>query len=661
MSDLQLEPLGQESALVAPAGSRARLLRRVLRDPIGVASLVWLAVVLLAAIFASLLAPYSPTENDLTRVSTGPTWSHLLGTDALGRDLLSRLLYGAWPSFSGVFVAIAVFVAIGVPLGVAAGYLGRWVDALAGRFTEVFLSLPGFILLLVVLTVFGNNQNAAMIALGFLGAPSLVRITRAVTVSVREEQFIAAARVFGLSDLMIIARHVLPRIRSTLIVQTALFSGVALFVQSGLAFLGFGPQPPDPSWGGMVGEASERLTSEPWQILPPGLVIALTVIALGLFGNVVRDVVSDTWSHSQAMLLRRTRRRSPPESGAAAGDAFLEVHDLTVVTGEGEERRRLTRSVTFEIGRGETVGVVGESGCGKTLTSLGLIGVLPPGVELDSGSVYLEGEDVTAMSSDELDRVRGKRIGYVSQEPTLALDPAYTVGNQLSEAVRRHHGLDRRQARARVLELLQMVRLPEPEVVARRYPHQLSGGMAQRVCIALALAGGPELLVADEPTTALDVTTQAEILALLRELKGETGMATLLVTHDWGVVAELCDRAVVMYAGEIVETGPVGELFARPKHPYTAALLRSNPHLAVERNGGAQRGRPVKPLPTIAGEVPRPEALGKGCAFASRCAYATPACREAPIALVSLAPGHEVRCTHSEKVEADVLEGASAG
>ena len=653
MSDLLVNEVAAEATPTAPATGRTAVFRRIIRNPFGLVSLIWLVAVVVVALAADQIAPYSATEVDFTQLSSGPTSAHLLGTDTLGRDVLSRLMFGARPTLEGLAVAIAVFTLVGLSLGLTAGYRGGWFDTVVGRVTEVLLSLPGFILLLVVLAVFGNKQAVAMVALGLLCAPALIRVARSVTLSVREELFISAAKVFGLTDLTIVVRHVLPRIRSAVIVQVALFGGIALLYQSGLAFLGFGPQPPDPSWGGMLSDASIAITTQPWQIAPAGAAIGISIMALGLLGNAVRDAVAETWSHSHATLLRRTHM--PRSAGVVAevvpSAPLVQVRGLSISSVLGGERRAVVRSVDLDIDRGETVGVVGESGCGKTLTSLGLVGALPPGTELAGGSVYLDGRDLAAMSSDERDRVRGRRIGYVSQEPARALDPMFTVGSQLREAVRRHHGGTRREAHARALELLEMVRLPQPETIARKYPHQLSGGMAQRAVIALALAGGPDLLVADEPTTALDVTTQAEILKLLRTLQQETGMAILLVTHDWGVVAEMCDRAVVMYAGEVVETGAVTELLERPKHPYTAALLGSNPYLLLESGGDEPASsEAIRLLPTIPGEVPAPGSWGSGCAFASRCSYATAECRADAIPLLPIGPGHEARCIHSSKV-----------
>ncbi|WP_415853283.1 dipeptide/oligopeptide/nickel ABC transporter permease/ATP-binding protein [Sinomonas sp. G460-2] len=652
MTEVLVETTATSAATKLAPPRRPKLVGRVLKNPLGLMASLWILLVVAVAVAGQRIAPYSPTDIDLNAIASGFTGEHLLGTDSLGRDVLSRLIVGTTPSAEGVVVAVLVFAAIGIPVGVLAGYYGGWLDAAVGRVNDIVMSLPGLILLLVVLAVFSHNQDAAMIALGILGAPGLIRVTRAVTMSVREELYIAAARVFGLTGFRILVRHVLPRIQSTAIVQLALFAAAALAVQSGLAFLGFGPQPPAPSWGGMIGDASAEIMSQPWQIVPPGLAIGLTMVAFGLLGNSIRDAVASSWSHIQSDLLRRHKpTRNTIGKPIGARGALLSVRGLCVTVVRDGVKQTVVRSVDLDIMPGETVGVVGESGCGKTLTSLGILGALPPGAQVSAGSVMLRGENLGEMTAVQRDAVRGRRIAYVSQEPALALDPMFSVGSQLREAVRRHHGLSRKEADARVLELLEMVRLPEPALISRKYPHQLSGGMAQRVGIALALSGQPELLIADEPTTALDVTTQAEILSLLAELNDETGMATLIVTHDWGVVASLCDRAVVMYAGEVAEVAPVTDVFSDPKHPYTAALLRSNPHVVLELGSDrAGEGGDIPRLPTIPGEVPAPGALGVGCAFADRCAISGAECRTGLILLESRGPNHSSRCLRPNQV-----------
>jgi peptide/nickel transport system ATP-binding protein len=294
--------------------------------------------------------------------------------------------------------------------------------------------------------------------------------------------------------------------------------------------------------------------------------------------------------------------------------------------------------VSFAVGRGETLCLVGESGCGKSVTALALMGLLPsPPAEIVSGRAVFEGDDLLGLSRAEMSEIRGDRIAMVFQEPMTALNPAFRIGDQIAEAVRRHKGVGKAAARARALEMLEKVRIPAAEKRLDEYPHQLSGGMRQRVMIAMALANDPSLLIADEPTTALDVTIQAQILALIRSLQDETGAALILITHDLGVVAEVADEVAVMYAGRIAEAGPVESVFADPQHPYTIGLMSSIP--SIHRRTGR--------LVTVPGMVPPIEAMPAGCRFATRCPFVEDACWPSPPALRELAPGHEAACINA--------------
>jgi oligopeptide/dipeptide ABC transporter ATP-binding protein len=297
----------------------------------------------------------------------------------------------------------------------------------------------------------------------------------------------------------------------------------------------------------------------------------------------------------------------------------------------GGETAAVVDGVSFDVAPGEIVALVGESGCGKSLTGLALLDLVPPPARLASGDVVFEGHDVRAMLPREKERLRGGGIGLVFQEPGTALDPVRTIGSELAGVLRRHRGLSRAAAREESVRWLERVALPDPERQLDAYPHAMSGGMRQRAMLALALAGGPRLLVADEPTTALDVTIQAQILDLLLRLRRELSLAVLLVTHDLGVVAEAADRALVMYAGEIVESAPVAELFDRPAHPYTRGLLASRPAV-----GAAARG---SRLPALAGTVPEPGQRPVGCAFEPRCPEAFGRCRAARPSLLPVAGG----------------------
>jgi peptide/nickel transport system permease protein len=622
--------------------------RRLLRRPVAVISLAYLIVLVGVAIVAPIALPGVAGQHagNLLAARQEPSAHHLLGTDTLGRDVLDRLLVGTRVTILGVAEALAVVVVLGVPLGLLAGFVGGWIDTGVTWLADIAFSIPAILIMIVVVSVFPHSLTGAMIAFGVLAAPGLMRVVRAGTLTTREELYIAAARVSGLSRPYIVSRHVLPRITGAIIVQASLLAAIALIVQTGLAFLGLVVAAPAPSWGGMVADGASVIALQSWLIWPPGIAIALTILAFGLLGDSVRDAATENWEapprrrRSSRARAARTTSGATAEAEALERNPLLAIRHLRVVLELPAGPTTVIDDVSLDIAAGETVGLVGETGCGKTMTAMSILGLLPAAGRVASGSILFLGRDLAALSEGELRKVRGKEIGVVSQEPMISLNPAFSVGWQVAEAARAHHGLSRTGARARAISLLGDVGLPEPERVARRYPHELSGGMAQRVAIARALAGEPRLLIADEPTTALDVTVQADILDLLRELQRERQLAILLVTHDWGVVADICDRAVVMYAGQVVERAELLEIFSEPLHPYTRALLESNPHGAVE----------AELLPTIAGAVPQPGAWPSGCHFHPRCRYASDACCEQPIELQRPSPERETRCVHYEQL-----------
>ncbi|MCK1328737.1 ABC transporter ATP-binding protein [Bradyrhizobium sp. CW9] len=325
-----------------------------------------------------------------------------------------------------------------------------------------------------------------------------------------------------------------------------------------------------------------------------------------------------------------------------ARDVLLDVRDLeTHFYGEDSVTRALS-GVSFQISSGETVGVVGESGCGKSVTALSVLRLLPKSIgKTVAGEIRFHGRDLLRCSEQEMRKVRGNRIAMIFQEPMTSLNPVYTVGRQIAEAVRIHTKASRPEAMAKAEEMLRLVRIADPDRRVRNYPHEMSGGMRQRAMIAMALACSPELLIADEPTTALDVTIQAQILRLIVDLKERLGTAVLFITHDLGVVAETCQRVIVMYAGRIVEQATVLELFARPTHPYTQGLMRSVP--------GSMRGRRQR-LPEIPGIVPSLREPIVGCSFAPRCPFAVDICREKAPAIRDVGSSHAVACWRSEEV-----------
>jgi len=593
---------------------------------------VFLVAVVAAVIAAPLLAPYDQLKMDLGQALALPSAAHPLGTDRLGRDVLSRLLWGGQVSLGGLAEALSVAFVIGVFCGLVAGYFGRGIDNAISRTSEVLMATPGIVVLLMVYGISNNSSHLGMIALGVLVSPSITRVTRTAARAVRQEVFIASAEVLGMARARIIVRHVLPNIWGPIIVNTAVLGAVILGIQGGLNYINLGVNPPAASWGGMVSDAQRVLAQQPWLIVPSGMTLTLVIVALMLVADGLRDAAASNRSRSTSAQAPAARA-ADGEHAADVPDAAaaLSVRGLSVSFSVLE----VVRNVSFDVRDGQTQGIVGESGCGKTVTASAVLGQLGPGSRTD-GTVMFGGVDLNHASRRERARTRGTGIAYISQDPMVALDPCFTVASQLSELVGRHQKLRGPARRQRVLELLRQVGLPDPADTAARYPHQLSGGMAQRVAIACALAGRPRVLIADEPTTALDVTIQGEILDLLRALQAETGMAIVLITHDLGVIADICDRVAVMYAGEIVEIADVGSIFERPAHPYTRGLLDSNP--IASRRGA--------PLPAIPGTVPSPAQWPVGCHFQDRCRFRIAPCAAAPIPIVPVAEAvaHDARC-----------------
>ncbi|PWW25004.1 peptide/nickel transport system permease protein [Geodermatophilus normandii] len=598
-----------------PPARRRRGLPSVLRRPGGVFGAVWLTFVVVASLTAPLWRPYDVTEQDTANRLALPSADHLLGTDPLGRDLLSRIFTaGSLPLLASALMLVVAF-GIGLPLALVAAERGRRVERVISRVTEVFLALPATILLLAVIGVIGNRLYPVMAIMGVLVSAAVYRVLLGVAQSVRQRLYVDAARVNGLGSLRVNLLHVLPSMATVVAVQAAQLFGIGLLIVAGLAFLGFGPAEPEPSWGFMIQDASGHLFDGPWLLVPTGLVLALTVVA----ANELADALAGrAVGKAPARRRRRPLRRAVEAATAVPADpeAVLEVRDLTISVDDGPD---LVTGVSFTLRQGQVLGLVGESGCGKTMTARSLMGLLPDGVAVTGGSIRWQGRELAGLPEAELNRIRGREIAMISQEPMVALDPMFSIATQLVGPIRRFRGVGRKQARRIAADLLRNVGIVDAQRVLTSYPHQLSGGMAQRVCIALALTGEPRLLIADEPTTALDVTVQAEILSLLRALVRDTGLSVVMVSHDLGVVADICDTVAVMYAGEVVESGTAAAVLDAPAHPYTMALLGANPHVP--------EGEPVpERLASIAGTVPPPGSWPTGCRFATRCRFAEAQC-----------------------------------
>lgn len=579
MSDTQQIASGHSKPIV-----RKSLVRRLAKNPLAVISSIYILALIVAAIIAPFVAPFDPNATDLSAVLMPADSTHLLGTDSAGRDILSRLLFGSQTTLIAASIVIITSIAFGVPTGLIAGYYGGRFDGIASWTSNMLQSLPAIIILLAVASAFGTSIVIAMFVFGILIAPGFFRLTRTAVMGVRNELYVDAARVSGLSDFRIIVRHILKVVRAPLIIQSAIISGIAISVQSGLEFLGLGDVNMV-SWGVMLGEGFINIWMSPNLMLWPALVISLTIAAFALLGNALRDALEDTQKISVSA---RKRKKAKVIAATTVNPKIvdsekhlLSVSGLSVGYAQGDGSLNLVvDSVSLHVDKGEVLGIVGESGSGKTQTAFSILGLLPDNAQIPQGHIVFDGIEMVSasgatISQKRMGELRGKRIAYIPQEPMSNLDPNFRVGYQLVRPLTKLLGISKREAKAKVLNLLDMVGIVNPERVFKAYPHEVSGGMAQRILIAGAISCEPDLLIADEPTTALDVTVQAEVLDLLRDLQTRLGMGMVLVTHNFGVVADLADRVVVMQYGKIVETGAVRTILRSPQHPYTQTLLSS--------------------------------------------------------------------------------------
>jgi peptide/nickel transport system ATP-binding protein/peptide/nickel transport system permease protein len=623
--------------------SENRVLSQMQRQRATVAAFAGIVALVFIAIVTPWIAPYDPNFANIMERHEGISWRHLMGTDGIGRDTYSRILYGARTAFWSSFESVGLALLVGVPCGLLVGYLGGWVDRVAMRATDILQSVPSLIFAFALIAVLGRGTNQTALAVAIVFSVILMRITRALTLRERELLYVDAARVAGLSRTHILFREILPNVVGPLIVESAIMLGTAILIITMLTFLGLGLDASIVDWGGMLDETRQYQAVYPYAVLPPGLAIVVAVLMFNFAGDGLRDALAgkqrSTASNKRLRAARRADHVAASPAEAPGPSDLVTVERLRVeFPGDDESVLEILSDVSFSIRRGEMLGLVGESGSGKSMTALALLGLVPPPGEVTAGKIQFGGRDLTAIPEAEMNRIRGSEISIIFQDSIAGFSPVHTIGQQLAEPLRMHRGLSDVDAMKRVIELLDLVGVPDAANRVKDYPHQFSGGMAQRASIAMALSCGPKVLVADEPTTALDVTIQAQVLDLLRDLQERFNMSVLLITHDLGVVAETCDRVLVMYAGEIVEEGDVMQILTRPRHPYTRALLAATPRNDIR----------LKRLPTIRGIMPAAWEWPRGCRFAPRCAHALPACTATRVPFVD-----GVRC-----IRADEIRGA---
>ena len=582
-----------------------------------------------------------------------PSWQNWLGTDALGRDVFSRTLHGATWSIPISVAVVAAAVTIGSTLGALAGFFGGWIDTLVMRTVDVTLSFPPILLAMTVAATLGPGLANASVAMIIVWWPIYARLMRAQVLEVKTREHVEAAVAGGAGRMRVLRVHVLPLCWTPTLVNATMDFGQVVLLAASLSFIGLGALPPAPEWGAMISEGAAKFYQW-WIAAGPGLAI--------LSGG-AGDLVPRRWparslrpqggamtclSRSGSIRAGGTRAEdvSLDAAGIVAGSAMpdmtalLAIDNLTAAFPGPGGWSDAIRGVSLSVEAGEVLGIVGESGSGKSLTMMALLQLLPPGTRV-SGSARFRGAELIGMAPSAIRRLRGKDIGCIFQDPLSAFNPVVTIGDQIAEAIRLHHNVSRRAALARAADLLDLVSIPQPARRLGQYPYEFSGGMRQRAMIAMALANDPALLIADEPTTALDVTVQAQILELLQRLRADLGLAVVLITHDLGVVAGMADRIAVMYGGRIVEDGSAEAVFYDTRHPYTRGLIAAVPTL----------DRAIDTLVPIEGTPPSIHARPPGCAFHPRCPEATAICRvEDP----ALRPVGATRCAchHADNLPA---------
>lgn len=624
--------------------------------------LAFVTLIVLVGIFSAVLVTQNPTTTGLASPLQGPNGEFLFGADRLGRDVFSRLVAGTPRSLIVGFGSAGLALIVGSVLGAIAATSRKAVDEVIMRLLDIVMAFPTIVLAALLVLAFGNGNLAVLVAaIAFVFMPQMARIVRANVLSQYEEDYVAAARVMGARRTRILTRHVLRNSAAPVLVFTTIMVANAIVFEASLSFIGAGLQGQDApsSWGSVISYGQQLLTVNGWwATFFPGLLILVTVLALNMLAEGISDVYAAPASRKGLAAEAATEidKADPavPDAGVVTplpglleaatrlarhartipdSAPLLSVAELRVGFEDSHSGVNIIDGISFSVRPGELVGIVGESGCGKSLTALTVMGLEPRNARV-SGRLDFKGENLLTLTRSARRRLMGKQIAMVYQDALSALNPAMTVRAQLRQLIKR--GGTRTPQ-----ELMEMVGLDVSRTLSA-FPHELSGGQRQRVVIAMALSRDPQLVIADEPTTALDVTVQAQIMELLLELRNKLGFALILVSHDLALVSDICDRVVVMYGGQVVETGVVSQVLAGPAHHYSRGLLGS----VLSLESGEAR------LSQIRGVVPSPADFPHGCRFADRCPMATAICvTERPV-LVGNAAMHSVACHHpAETIE----------
>ena len=543
--------------------------------------LFMLLLLIITTPFLNLSDPNAINTSD--RFSLPFTSNYLLGADHLGRDILSRVMWGTRLSLAVGFSAALIAAILGSFIGIIAGYFGGFFDNILMRSVDVLMAFPYVLLALAIVAVMGPGLFNSLIAVAIVNIPFFARNVRGISLAYAKSDFMIAAKISGRSTFSCIIFELLPNLIPTIIVAFSTTIGWMILETAGLSFLGLGSQPPQADLGSMLGEGRASLIVHSHNSLIPGLMILFIVMGFNLFGDGIRDALDPKLSQGK---LGRSKALTDLKKNFVFSErcskSFLEVNNLTTKFIRNNYEIEAIKKVNLSLQKGECLAIVGESGSGKSVTALSITRLVasPPGI-ITEGFINYKGTDLLNINLQTMQDIRGKKISYIFQDPQSTLHPLQKVGSQISEIIINHKIINKVKLNKEVLELLRNVKIIDPERVVNLYPHQLSGGMRQRIGIAMAIANKPDIIIADEPTTALDVTVQAKILSIINDLKKEFNLSIIFISHDLNVVSKISDNIAVMFNGEIVEFGKTKKILNNPDNQYTKKLIKTSPRLSL--------------------------------------------------------------------------------
>ena len=543
--------------------------------------LFMLLLLIITTPFLNLSDPNAINTSD--RFSLPFTSNYLLGADHLGRDILSRVMWGTRLSLAVGFSAALIAAILGSFIGIIAGYFGGFFDNILMRSVDVLMAFPYVLLALAIVAVMGPGLFNSLIAVAIVNIPFFARNVRGISLAYAKSDFMIAAKISGRSTFSCIIFELLPNLIPTIIVAFSTTIGWMILETAGLSFLGLGSQPPQADLGSMLGEGRASLIVHSHNSLIPGLMILFIVMGFNLFGDGIRDALDPKLSQGK---LGRSKALTDLKKNYVFSEkkskSFLEVNNLTTKFIRNNYEIEAIKKVNLSLQKGECLAIVGESGSGKSVTALSITRLVasPPGI-ITEGFINYKGTDLLNINLKKMQDIRGKKISYIFQAPQKTLHTLQKVGSQISEIIINHKRINKVKLNKEVLELLRNVKIIDPERVVNLYPHQLSGGMRQRIGIAMAIANKPDIIIADEPTTALDVTVQAKILSIINDLKKEFNLSIIFISHDLNVVSKISDNIAVMFNGEIVEFGKTKKILNNPNNQYTKKLIKTSPRLSL--------------------------------------------------------------------------------